>query len=138
MIMNNAPKNEVIIKKYIYSILIDWMIFFALLIGLFTLYDTISSWFGVYGKYFFWINIIAAILFHIFSDTTFKFQSFGKWIFKINIHDKNGKKAFFISLAIRRIIELPILLKKNKEIYFDKVSTISNTLITLVNTEVIN
>lgn len=133
--MNNTSSKETLVKKYMNSILIDWMIFFALLIGLFTLYDTISSWFGLYGKYFFWINIIAAILFHIFSDTTFKFQSFGKWIFKIKIHDKNGKKAFLLDLVLLRIIELPILIIKYKEEYFEKVLRISKTNITMVDTK---
>lgn len=133
--MNNTSKKEILVKKYIYSIMIDLMIFFVLLIGYLLSYNTISNWFGDYGKFVFWIYILAVIVIHLFSDTMIKFQSIGKMIFKIKIYDKNGKKASLLNLALQRIIEIPILVIKNKDEYFDKVLRISNTNITMVDTK---
>lgn len=136
--MDNKSTKEELVKKYIYSILVDLFIFFALLIGFALLHNTISNSFGDYGIYLFWIFIISVVVFHIISDTTFKFQSIGKMIFKIKIHNKNGNKALLSNLVLQRLIELPILVVKNKQSFFDKVLRISNNLITIKNTKEIH
>ncbi len=133
--IDNTSKKEALIKKYIYNMLVDLSIFFVLLIGFILLYNTISNSFGDYGIYLFWIFIISVFVFHVISDTTFKFQSIGKMIFKIKIHNKSGKKASLLNLALQRMIELPILVVKNKQSYFDRVSRISNNIITIEDTK---
>jgi len=136
--IDHTSKMETLVKKYIYSILVDLFIFLVLLIGFILLFDTISNLFGRYGIYLFWVYIILVIVFHLTSDTTFKFHSIGKKIFMMKIQDKNGKKASLLNLALQRMIELPILVVKNKKSFLDKVLRISKNILTIEDTKEID
>ena len=58
--------------------------------------------------------------------------------YTLKIRNKDGEKASFLNLALQRIIELPILVVKNKQSFFDKVLRISNNIITPEDTKEID
>jgi len=56
----------------------------------------------------------------------------------MKIQDKNGKKASLLNLALQRMIELPILVVKNKKSFLDKVLRISKNILTIEDTKEID
>lgn len=131
--MISTPKIDERVKRYVYSICIDFTIFVLLIIGFVLLHDTITSSFANFGNYLYWIYLVLVVVFHAISDTTYRFQSIGKKILKIRIQAKSGKKAHIFNLVLQRIIELPILFLAKKQSYFEKILKITNNVIIEIN-----
>ncbi|MGD9909834.1 MAG: RDD family protein [Candidatus Izemoplasmatales bacterium] len=129
--MNNQTFNKILLNKYLISVLIDILISVTLIIGFALLYNTISQSFNGLGTYLFWLYMFLIVIHHIFSDRLFKFQSYGKKIMGIIITSQVHKNAALKNIFTRRIVEILIFFKKDKEKYFYVINKLTKTEISI-------
>lgn len=129
--MIDQNSNRMLLNRYLISILIDTLISLALIIGFTLLYNTISQSFNGFGIYLFWLYIFLIVIHHIFSDRLFRFQSFGKKIMSVIITSQTYENATLKNVMYRRIIELSLFFKKDKEGYFHTINKLTKTEISI-------